>query len=348
MTSSRNPIIREILRQGRGKPRSHVLAALETGRIESNFSNPHGGDADSEGWRQERRSLYRNPTNIRASVRRFYQEAAALDRGQPSYELAADVQRPAAQYRGRYRTARREALSLYRGGGGVPVLGGGRTARDLPTPESVDITTETTGPRRVFDQHGYQDAMRRMVLARLFANRPQGSVLLRTGVLSTAMPQRSDFVRTVAGRQRIGLATPEAGMPARGRSLSPTGASKSGWAGKISVFGSDPARLKPQLLEFAREVSAVAGEPLRLDSGATHSKYTTTGNISQHYTGDATDIPATGKRLLRLGRAALIAAGMPRKKAMKQMGGLYNVRGRQIIFLTNEGGNHYNHLHIGD
>jgi hypothetical protein len=50
--------------------------------------------------------------------------------------------------------------------------------------------------------------------------------------------------------------------------------------------------------------------------------------------------------LIRAGRAALIAAGMPRKKALKAGGGLYNVGGHQIIFATNEGGNHFDHLHI--
>jgi hypothetical protein len=42
----------------------------------------------------------------------------------------------------------------------------------------------------------------------------------------------------------------------------------------------------------------------------------------------------------------LIAAGMPRRKALKQKGGLFNVNGHQIIFNTMEGGDHTNHLHI--
>ena len=53
------------------------------------------------------------------------------------------------------------------------------------------------------------------------------------------------------------------------------------------------------------------------------------------------------KELVRLGRKALIAAGMPKAQARKQTGGLYNVNGFQIIFATNEGGNHYDHLHVG-
>src|SRR4051794_21227024 len=109
---ARNPIINEILRQGRGRSRRHVKAALEIGRVESNFTNPSGGDADSAGWRQERRSLYKNPTNVRASVHRVYKELAQLDHGQKSWQLAADVQRPAKQFRGRYKGAAREAQGI--------------------------------------------------------------------------------------------------------------------------------------------------------------------------------------------------------------------------------------------
>jgi hypothetical protein len=61
-----------------------------------------GAMDDSQGWRQERASLYKDPRNLKASVRRFYAEAAKHDRGQSVGELAADVQRPAQQFRGRY------------------------------------------------------------------------------------------------------------------------------------------------------------------------------------------------------------------------------------------------------
>jgi len=107
-------IIDRIIAIGRRRraPRRHKKAALETGRIESNFENLPGGDADSQGWRQERASLYDNPRDLDASINRFYDEAAKLDRGQRAAELAADVQRPAAQYRGRYATASDEASRL--------------------------------------------------------------------------------------------------------------------------------------------------------------------------------------------------------------------------------------------
>lgn len=194
---ARNPIIKEILRQGRGRDKRHVKAALETGRVESNFSNPSGGDSDSGGWRQERRRYYKNPTNIKASVRRFYREAAKHDKGQPSWELAADVQRPAKQYRGRYKGASREAESLV---GGVST-GSSRVG------SGVSVSTSKQ-KHNSFDRAGYKRAQRSQTLAKLFSDNKGGSVLTRTGVLSTKPVDKADFrrsetrtTRTVGGTQ---------------------------------------------------------------------------------------------------------------------------------------------------
>lgn len=101
-----------------------VKAAFATGIVESNLRNLSHGDADSQGWRQERRSLYPDPTNLSASVGRFFDETRAL-RGKygNAGELAAAVQRPAAQYRGRYAQVSGEAdqlLQRYTGGGPEP------------------------------------------------------------------------------------------------------------------------------------------------------------------------------------------------------------------------------------
>lgn len=194
---ARNPIIKEILRQGKGRNKRHVKAALEAGRVESNFSNPSGGDADSAGWRQERRSLYKDPTNVKASVRRFYREAAKLDKGQKSWKLAADVQRPAAQYRGRYKGASREAENLVRG-----IRTGGKSV-------STGVQVSTSNKKHsTFDRKGYERAQRGQTLAKLFSDNKGGSVLTRTGVLSSAPVDKADFrgsasktTRTVGGSQ---------------------------------------------------------------------------------------------------------------------------------------------------
>jgi hypothetical protein len=189
-----NPVIREILRQGRGRPKKHVLAALATGQVESGFRNLTYGDADSQGWRQERASLYPNPTNLKASVRRFYQEAAKLDRGQRPGELAADVQRPAAQYRGRYRAVMPEMKQLLRGQGGVQSAAAALpgTPGKLGKPATVQIGQATS-----FDQEGFDRAKRLSVLAQMYARSGKtNSVLFKTGILSLSPPSPADFTST--------------------------------------------------------------------------------------------------------------------------------------------------------
>jgi murein DD-endopeptidase MepM/ murein hydrolase activator NlpD len=95
-------------------PHKHLLAAFMTGIVESHFHNLSGGDADSAGWRQERASLYPDPTNVVNSAKRFYAECKQLDHGQTAGELAADVQRPRADLRGRYAEVRDQAVTLLR------------------------------------------------------------------------------------------------------------------------------------------------------------------------------------------------------------------------------------------
>lgn len=95
-------------------PHKHLLAAFMTGIVETNFKNLPGGDADSAGWRQERASLYPDPTNVPNSAKRFYTECKQLDHGQTAGELAADVQRPREDLRGRYAEERDKAATLLR------------------------------------------------------------------------------------------------------------------------------------------------------------------------------------------------------------------------------------------
>jgi hypothetical protein len=110
--------------------------------------------------------------------------------------------------------------------------------------------------------------------------------------------------------------------------------------------------LTPGVLKVVRAVAAQAGHPLTIGTGTNHSRMTVDGNVSDHWSGNATDIPSSGDNLTKLGQQALIAAGMDPAEARKQKGGLFNVpygkhRRIQIIFNTNQGGDHYNHLHVG-
>lgn len=118
LTPDQQKVLSRILTVARKKGASpkQIKAAVETGLVESNLKNLPGGDADSAGWRQERASIYPNPTNLDASISRFFDETAKVKN---SYgragDLAAAVQRPAAQYRGRYQQRSGEAQALLGG-----------------------------------------------------------------------------------------------------------------------------------------------------------------------------------------------------------------------------------------
>jgi hypothetical protein len=104
---------------------------------------------------------------------------------------------------------------------------------------------------------------------------------------------------------------------------------------------------KPHVIDFVGRVAALFGSRLTITTGTNHNERTTTGNISDHWAGNAADIAMTGASLTRLGQCALIAAGANPDWARRQTGGAYNVGGVQILFNTMIGGNHYNHLHVG-
>lgn len=77
MGYAKNPIALRIIKIGRRRhePRRLIVSALATGLVESRLRNLKGGDADSAGWRQERAQYYKNPTNVKASINRYYDEA---------------------------------------------------------------------------------------------------------------------------------------------------------------------------------------------------------------------------------------------------------------------------------
>jgi len=103
------------------KLRRYLLGQFATGIVESGLQNLSGGDADSYGYRQQRESIYgRQPLD--KQINNLYDEFEQYDKGQTVGELAAAVQRPAAQYRGRYAQVIDQARKLA-GGGGVSGAG---------------------------------------------------------------------------------------------------------------------------------------------------------------------------------------------------------------------------------
>lgn len=106
---------------------------------------------------------------------------------------------------------------------------------------------------------------------------------------------------------------------------------------------------KQYVKDFVSKIAHVYGKKLTITTGTNHNQYVAGSNRqSAHWTGDAADIGNHyGADLTKLGRAALVAAGMPPQKAAFERGGLYNYGSYQIIFNSMIGGNHYNHLHVG-
>lgn len=105
---------------------------------------------------------------------------------------------------------------------------------------------------------------------------------------------------------------------------------------------------KPQVLHFVGALGESFGNPLEIGTGSNHKRITQDGFVSDHWDGNAADIPMKGTKLLRLGYLALVQAGMPpaeAKKAAAKGGGLFNVGGYQIIFGNYPG--HSTHLHVG-
>lgn len=242
--------------------------------------------------------------------------------------LAANLKRTGGDYKA--------ALSIYNSGRpdgykSIPetknyvakILGnaGSYPAHSMAQAAGVTTTTRTTGPAVT-----PEGMSRGALLAQYLATRGRPGALAGLGA--------------ELGTLKAPVTTTTTRSPAIAR------VSMGGGTGQFKIVGANPGRLKPHLVSFAEKVAGVYGQSLTGDSGATHSKMTVDGNVSDHWAGNATDIPATGRKLISMGRAALIAAGMPRAQAMKQTGGLYNVGGHQVIFNTHLGGDHTNHLHI--
>ena len=97
-------------------PRLGLIAAL----TESNLTNIQGGDRDSVGlfqmrtgiWDQGKYKGYQKDVNKQLDW--FFDTAKRADRGSNLGEWAANIERPAAQYRGRYATHMGAATDILR------------------------------------------------------------------------------------------------------------------------------------------------------------------------------------------------------------------------------------------
>lgn len=314
-------VARAVVRIGhkRGATKKEIVSALETGIVESGLRNLRYGDRDSEGWRQERKQFYKNPTNLKASINRYYDETkvAGRGRGMTAGQLSQRVQRSA--FPERYDQQRGRARRLYRQLSDGKGSSGGSSRGRTRTIPGVD----RSGDRKA--------AIASYLLGSSMPGVEQGGVDDSQALLNSviAVAQAKD---TPARKVRVDDRQDTGGKRGKVR-ISPT-ADRPG------------AHTKRGTIRFAKKVAGRYGHPLTVGTGTNHSRTTTSGNVSEHWSGHAVDIPLSGAALTRAGRAALIAAGMPKAQARKAKGGIYNVGNHQIIFNTTQGGNHWNHLHI--
>jgi hypothetical protein len=120
------------------------------------------------------------------------------------------------------------------------------------------------------------------------------------------------------------------------------------------------ARVTPLIRAVGEATAAIYGSPLTVTSGRRPGAITTDGNVSDHASGNALDFGMAanggtndGPVGDRIATAALIVAGWtePRALAWARHGGLIDIHVAgiriQIIWKTDQGGNHHDHVHVG-
>lgn len=207
LTSEQKKIAREIIRRGkkRGVSPMELESAIETGLVETNLRNLSYGDRDSQGWRQERKQFYKDPTNLGASIERYFNETAAARKTRKfknSGELAQAVQRSA--FPDRYEQRDGDAERILRELGGSS--SGGGSSRGNPSTESTTTTTTTPGVDN--------SAVRRQMLQQYVLNRDRPDALLGLaqglrGAQDVPGSTSSETVRKTTQRRR----SPSGGQP---------------------------------------------------------------------------------------------------------------------------------------
>ena len=123
----------------------------------------------------------------------------------------------------------------------------------------------------------------------------------------------------------------------------------------------------PPMREHLALVAGRLGRPITVCSGTNHRMMSSSGNVSDHWSGNGADICSSANRFPiashgdlssggsgnDIATASLVIAGVPRARArsLARVGGLCDVHtGRQrvqVIWKTRTGGDHYDHIHIG-
>jgi hypothetical protein len=271
----------------------------------------------------------------------------------------------------------RDAFNAFhglKGGGSLPSGGGGGTSGGgstttpgipdqgsqqsvLPLLQALTQAQQSPGPGSASIQAPDFSAQAVM---------PQGF-----GAVSAGAPApKTDIGSLAAAIQTIGGNVPQAqagstttDTPSTATSSSDMSAAYPGKTGAVKFSASaDRPGVKTQAItkEFLSRVAGFSHRTIEVGTGTNHNRMTTSGNVSDHWTGNAADLPMpVDSKIGDLTAAhALEAAGVPWSHAiqMAQKGGVFNVtpksgefKGRrvQVLWKTMVGGNHHNHVHVG-
>lgn len=344
LTAEQRNVLSTILKVGGrlGASPKALKAAVEAGLVESGLRNLNYGDRDSLGVFQQRPSQgWGSPGQVRdvehAATQFFSRAIPQAGKYGNAGELAQAVQRSA--YPGRYNQQSGQAASLLQGMGSdagalVPTQGAGTKTTTTPGVDNSDARRQALG---AFLLGGTDPAT---------GQQTSGDILQ----LALQMRALKDTPAVTKQVSRGAAATPgvTTSHMARGTVAVAAGANRPG------------AKLSPEILRFVEDVAGKAGRKLGIGTGTNHNRLTVDGNVSDHWDGHAADLPMAvdSKQGDMVAAHALQAAGVPWSQAarMAQQGGLWTLhpasgewKGKrvQVIWKTNQGGNHHNHVHIG-
>jgi hypothetical protein len=213
---------------------------------------------------------------------------------------------------------------------------------------------------------------RRDVLAQYLLNRHSPNALLAAAASVKFTPAVPD--KKVTQKITLPAGTPAnpspSSSPARPSAAKP-GKVQGQKTGKVVLAGSadrSGVSTRKPILGFLRQIAGASGREVVVTTGTNHSQMTTSGNVSDHWAGNAADLGMNGdarqsravdrKGTLVAAHAIQEATALQGKRmsfeqayAMAHAGGIHNFdtpKGRiQIIWRTDQGGNHWNHVHVG-
>lgn len=214
------------------------------------------------------------------------------------------------------------------------------------------------------------DKQARLQAALSFLDKPKGDPLAFATDISNIKAQEAAAGQDPLGTVEPGIEPLSAIKPYSGkvagtsRTVSPRGGVK---RGRVIVDpGANRAgvHLQHGINSFLGELAGRASNSrIEVGTGTNHNRMTLSGNVSDHWDGNASDLKVGGdaRQAPRAGQAGdkiaahaiALAGGIPFSKALAlaRKGGVFNYqtpRGRvQILWRTMTGGNHFDHVHIG-